>query len=375
MSNKRFRQRGPDGHAYDIRSSGPEGAPRKAGFHDMMGDNPTMSVARPGAARAFMVQSGGIRGRSSVTPIDAQGPCPTSLPVGRVFLHPSEAGYLSPKEEKEYQRKLSAGQDSDSAYSEMTRPVARRQTRTAKSSALGTGEIRLMSPPRDVVQAIAAHEAAQQNLAAAEAALESCQDKTQKKALREKRNAAQEEEKSARKTKDKAVGDLAASQGLMESATGRGIEAIVSPDGSLTLRSTPIERAPSSTAVSYRQNEDGSWTTVQSVAWDKDNDLLRELCWVYRNGTSFTPDRITLASERRRIPGVRRLVDCKGPNTWRVSALRDISILGWHRAANGMILRVRFDGAGIFDIPREALKRGVEWRRECLTQAFLEAVK
>ena len=170
---RRYLHRGPNG-PYDAAKQGPQGMPHSTGFADVMGTNPTMSVSRPGTARAFMVQAGKGGSPATAIPVDAQGPCPVSLPCGNVYLHPPEAGYLSAREQKEYDTRVQSGQDMDVAYRIVAeRPATpRRQTKTAKGNAgLGSVQLQPASVPPTLPPAIMAVESLERQVSALDEAI------------------------------------------------------------------------------------------------------------------------------------------------------------------------------------------------------------
>lgn len=376
---RRYLHRGPNG-PYDAVKQGPQGMPHSTGFADVMGTSPTMSVSRPGTARAFMVQAGKVGSPASAIPVDAQGPCPVSLPCGNVYLHPPEAGYLSAREQKEYDTRVQSGQDMDVAYKIVAgRPATpRRQTKTAKGNA-GLGSVRLQpaSVPPTIPPAILQQAALSSQIAALDEAIEASSGEEKKK-LRKERAAKVKEAQAGERLLKSELGKLAANQGLSETDSGVRLSFEYDQDsGELTLIQKPAE--------SIDRNPRGQWTPdgryvqnachldmTEVLAWDRDNDLLRYLVFRLRYGTE--PGEISVPKRTEgRIPGTRRVIG-GGPWSSRVSADRLIHIDGWHRGKSGMILRVRVEGAGIIEIPRDVLRRGYDWIEEEKNQSFFSSI-
>lgn len=377
---RRYLHRGPNG-PYDAVKQGPQGMPHSTGFADVMGTSPTMSVSRPGTARAFMVQAGKVGSAGSTTPIDAQGPCPVSLPCGNVFLHPPEAGYLSAREQKEYDTRVQSGQDMDVAYRIVAeRPATpRRQTKTAKGNAgLGSVQLQPASVPPTIPPAILAVESLEQQVSALDEAIAASSDKDEKKRLRKSRAAKAKELSEASASLKADLGKLASNQGLSETDSGIRLSYSYDPEsGSLALTQKPVE--------SIDRNPRGQWTPdgryVQNACheetyvippWDRDILFLQTLVYILRTGN---PPRYIKTNKRAegRTPGVIRRI---GGGSWSslAPAQSAIHIDGWHRGKSGMILRCRIDGAGIVEIPRDFLRRGYDWMEEEKNQSFFSSI-
>ena len=366
---------------YDTSSQGPQGMPHSTGFADVMGTSPTMSVSRPGTARAFMVQAGKVGSPASAIPVDAQGPCPVSLPCGRVYLHPPEAGYLSAREQKEYDTRVRSGQDMDVAYRIVAeRPAApRRQTKTAKGNAgLGSVQLQPASVPPTIPPAILQQAALSSQIAALDEAIAASSSPDEKKKLRKERAAKVKEAQAVERQLKSELGKLAANQGLSETDSGVRLSFEYDQEsGELTLIQLPRE--------STDRNPRGQWTPdgryvqnaahielTEVLAWDRDIPLLQTLVYVLRTGHEPRYVKTNKRAEGR-TPGVIRRI---GGGSWSslAPAQSAIHIDGWHRGKSGMFLRCRIDGAGIVEIPRAKLKEAHEKMEEEKNQSFFSSI-